>query len=261
MENSNYYAILPANVRYDSELTANEKLFYAELTTLCNKSGGCWAKNKYFADIFKVSKETISRWISKLEKKGYIYKKIFYKKDSKEIDKRVLSITPFTEKSIGLDKKIKGYCHKHQRYISLTKKSRGIDANVKDNNNNNNNNNKELEKCFKNCLNLENKEALKECITYLDKLPFEVIEWVLKRTSGVRNPSWNYAKTVLNDFVNRNINTLEKIEADREKYQNKNQNSHNKNNKIQKMSETSFTQRKYSEDFLNSLYSNRQVVG
>ena len=36
-EKPNYYAIIPANVRYDNELRANEKLLYGEITALSSK--------------------------------------------------------------------------------------------------------------------------------------------------------------------------------------------------------------------------------
>lgn len=70
--NKSYYAIIPANVRYDKDLPPNAKLLYGEITALCNEKGFCWAKNNYFAEIYGVKVETISRWISKLKNKGYI---------------------------------------------------------------------------------------------------------------------------------------------------------------------------------------------
>ncbi len=44
MENKpNFYAILPATVRYDERLNAIQKLFYAEISALSTKEKRCWA--------------------------------------------------------------------------------------------------------------------------------------------------------------------------------------------------------------------------
>jgi len=90
--NRNYYAIIPANVRYDKTLTANAKLLYGEITALTNDKGYCWASNGYFAELYEVSKETISRWISILEKNGYVNTQIIYRDNSKEILERRIYI-------------------------------------------------------------------------------------------------------------------------------------------------------------------------
>ena len=67
-----YYAIIPANVRYDNELSEKAKLMYGEITCLSNKEGYCYANNKYFAKLYKCSIRTIQNAISKLQEKGYI---------------------------------------------------------------------------------------------------------------------------------------------------------------------------------------------
>jgi len=68
----NYYAIIPANVRYDKNLTPNAKLLYGEITALCNKEGFCWACNDYFAELYGKDVVSISRWISSLKSRGFI---------------------------------------------------------------------------------------------------------------------------------------------------------------------------------------------
>ena len=70
---ANYYAIIHAKVRYDKNLKPAEKILYGELTALSNKNGYCHAQNRYFANLYNVSNETVSRWISHLQSLGYIY--------------------------------------------------------------------------------------------------------------------------------------------------------------------------------------------
>lgn len=87
-----YYAIIPANVRYDKDLVSNAKLLYGEITALCNEKGYCWASNQYFAELYGVSILSIKRWVNSLVTKGYVYRTLTYKPNSKEVDKRILSI-------------------------------------------------------------------------------------------------------------------------------------------------------------------------
>lgn len=87
-----YYAIIPANVRYDKDLAPNAKLLYGEITALCNEKGYCWASNQYFAELYGVSIISIKRWVNSLVTKGYVYRTLTYKPNSKEVDKRILSI-------------------------------------------------------------------------------------------------------------------------------------------------------------------------
>lgn len=90
--NRGYYSILPANVRYDKNLNASTKLFYAELTALANEKGYCWASNGYFADLYGVTKQTISVWIKLLRDKEYIKTKIEYFEGTRNIKRRLIFI-------------------------------------------------------------------------------------------------------------------------------------------------------------------------
>lgn len=91
-EKPNYYAIIPANVRYDEDLRDKAKLLYGEITALCNKNGYCFASNKYFADLYGVTITTVSTLIKELVDKGYIVSVIQYKRGTKEILNRYLKI-------------------------------------------------------------------------------------------------------------------------------------------------------------------------
>ena len=102
--NKSYYAIIPANVRYDEDLTANAKLLYGEITALCNEKGYCWASNNYFAELYKTSNRTVSRWVSQLVDKGFIRIEIIYKKNTKEVQERRLYLSfniPMDKNDVG----------------------------------------------------------------------------------------------------------------------------------------------------------------
>ena len=91
-EKPSYYAIIPALVRYDNKICPNAKLLYGEITALCNKNGYCWATNDYFAQLYGVSKKSISTWIKQLKNGNHIKCKIVYKLGTKQIDYRYLQL-------------------------------------------------------------------------------------------------------------------------------------------------------------------------
>lgn len=95
MENKpNYYAIIPANVRY-SNITANAKLLYGEITALTNQKGYCYATNDYFAKLYNVSKVSISKWIKELIENDFITSELIFKQSSKEILNRYIRIVVY----------------------------------------------------------------------------------------------------------------------------------------------------------------------
>jgi len=103
-ETPNYYAIIPANVRY-ADLKPNAKLLYGEITALSNKHGFCFASNKYFAELYKVNKNTISSWISDLKNYGFITVKI-----ERNVNNQI------TKRCIGILKKMDNPIHEKLKY-------------------------------------------------------------------------------------------------------------------------------------------------
>ena len=98
-----YYSIIPATVRYDHNLKANEKLMYGEITALSSKNGYCWAENRYFAELYNVHKITISKWLKNLEDNGYIRTELKYVYGTKQVSKRLIYIndTPISQIAKG----------------------------------------------------------------------------------------------------------------------------------------------------------------
>ena len=89
-EKPSYYAIIPASVRYDDNLRANEKLLYGEITALSNKTGVCYASNNYFAKLYKVTPQAISKWVQNLREREYI--EMTYIKEGEQIKGRAIRL-------------------------------------------------------------------------------------------------------------------------------------------------------------------------
>lgn len=119
--NPTYYAILSADVRYNSDLSAQEKLLYAEITALSNKDGLCTASNPYFSRLYSLSEVTISRQIKHLEELGLITVK--YDKAGTKVTKRFIST---------VIKNVNGIANTINKNVSGT-----INKNVKENNTSN----------------------------------------------------------------------------------------------------------------------------
>tara|TARA_R110002110_G_scaffold21505_7_gene85427 strand:- start:56 stop:676 length:621 start_codon:yes stop_codon:yes gene_type:complete len=92
MDKPNYYAIIPADVRYSKKLTPNAKLLYAEITALCNMNGKCTASTKYFCRLYEVSRSSIQNWLKLLEDNSYITRDVKYKQGSREIESRYIKL-------------------------------------------------------------------------------------------------------------------------------------------------------------------------
>ena len=95
-ETPTYFAIIPADVRYDKDLRPNEKLLYGEITALSDKHGYCWATNRYFAELYEVTPKCVSKWINHLIEKGYLFSKIIYEEDGKTVSQRIICVRPIT---------------------------------------------------------------------------------------------------------------------------------------------------------------------
>lgn len=105
-----YFSILTADVRYDKDLSASEKIFYSEITCLCQADGFCYASNSYFSNLYSCDVRTITRWVLKLAKKNYIkveYDKITSKRKIFIIIKSEITKENENRKTIRKEKECK----------------------------------------------------------------------------------------------------------------------------------------------------------
>ena len=90
-----------------------------------------------------------------------------------------------------------------------------------------------LQKYFIECLGSTNLNAIQECISYLDDLPIEVIRIALQKTADA-NANWKYTKTILNNWVTKKIDSVEKVKIEDENFKSKRNNSFNQQEEIEK---------------------------
>lgn len=263
MDIPNYYAIIPAKIRYDKELMANAKLLYGEITALCNDKGICWARNEYFADLYDVSNETISRWISQLNKKKYIKVKMFYKKDSKEIDKRIISINQYP-----IDENVNTYCQENQSNTLLTKTSipyiqknqGGIDKNIKENITSINNKEKEernfqselkdVIEFYENNITLITAFISEDMEKYLKSgLYADLIIEAMKEAVSRNKRNWKYITGILNDCINNKVHTAKQFKIRQEEFKSNKTQTHQSNKTKEKIEykEVELTEEQYNK--------------
>ena len=263
MDIPNYYAIIPAKIRYDKELMANAKLLYGEITALCNDKGICWARNEYFADLYDVSNETISRWISQLNKKKYIKVKMFYKKDSKEIDKRIISINQYP-----IDENVNTYCQENQSNTLLTKTSipyiqknqGGIDKNIKENITSINNKEKEernfqselkdIIEFYENNITLITSFISEDMEKYLKSgLYADLIIEAMKEAVSRNKRNWKYITGILNDCINNQVYTAKQFKIRQEEFKSNKTQTHQSNKTKEKIEykEVELTEEQYNK--------------
>lgn len=158
-----YYAIIPADVRYDDRIPANAKLLYGEISALIGADGFCFATNQYFSKLYGMAEETIARLITKLEKAGHIRRELERDKTGQIVTRKLYLRVSMPEIQ-PLDEKINTPRQKNQE---------GIDKKVKDTNTSITN----IEK--------ENKKEKSKPLTD-EQLHALFVPWI----SGVADPSW-----------------------------------------------------------------------
>ena len=87
METLYIKCLIPMSVLQNDKLTSLEKLILIHMVSFSkNNDVYCWGTNQYFCDIYKVSRQTISKSINNLVKLGYLRSK--YDKFNRKNQKR-----------------------------------------------------------------------------------------------------------------------------------------------------------------------------
>lgn len=277
IKRSNWDAILPAKVRYDSRLKGEAKVLYSEILLLSNKAGYCYATDQHLAALFSKTRVTINGYVKSLEKHGYI--KIETTRQGKRVTER--RIYPLELPKMAINDNEKDTAKIGDTYQgsketlttsigsketftrgskeTLTTGSKKIFT-VNDSNSNESNINKEIEKegqstsdCptpfieFKNLYWYENELGsldgkLKLLLDkYLTSLPVNVIQYAIDKTAKKDNlkSSYGYLKKVLEDYQTKNIQTLDDLKRlNAERYKQNGINDLNESSNGKQQSET-----------------------
>lgn len=133
-----YWAVLPAEIRYDDRIPAAAKLLYAEISSLSGRDGFCWATNDYFAALYRITERSVRRLLDALEEQGYIrieekredhnrlvYRRIFAGLNplagaSDPLDKNVQRVDPLDKIVRPLDKNVQRHIIKYQEILTIS---------------------------------------------------------------------------------------------------------------------------------------------
>lgn len=241
-EQPSYYSILTANVRYDKRLRASEKVFFSEITALSNKYGYCTASNRYFANLYEVSKDTVSTWVSDLVKLGYVKREEIRNEQTKEvIERRLYPVaTPPIDKKAdrysskdreGIDKKVDTPIGKkaEENTTSLNITSINKVAAVGEQGKSDETDIfGEVQACGIQITPF-NQQLL---VDYIQKLKPELIVYAAQQTSvSAKHPNFNYFKAILERYIQLGFESIEEakeLEAKFEANKQKRNRSYNK---------------------------------
>lgn len=115
---ANYYAVIPATILFDKDLTPIEKILFAHISVLSEKDWYCFASNAYLWEQIDRSSSHVSKILSKIQKRWYI--SIF-----QDGTKRLIYL------EIGVVKNDKGGCQKWQGGVVKNDKHNIEDINIK----------------------------------------------------------------------------------------------------------------------------------
>lgn len=230
MDIPNYYAIIPAKVRYDDRLRANEKLLYGEISALSNKDGECWASNSYFAKVYQVTTPAISKWISDLEECGYISVEYIRKNGSKELEKRIIHLNEvLTNVNGGINKKLRGYSQKFKENNTSINNKKEEERNFQ----------KELKdviEFYENNITLITAFISEDMENYLKSgLYADLIIEAMKEAVSRNKRNWKYVTGILNDCINNKVYTVKQFKIRQEEFKSNKTQTHQSNKAKEKV--------------------------
>ena len=117
MNRPNNKISIPANVRFNSNLSKFDMILFGEINALCAQKGHCWATDSYLAALYNVHISTINKSISRLKKFNLIKANKFIDPQTKKVIKRSIQICQYID---GNNAQI----HSKNRQVDIGKNAR-----------------------------------------------------------------------------------------------------------------------------------------
>jgi hypothetical protein len=117
MANENKALYIPHEIMSITDLNLTEKGLLAEIEFL-DRQGECFASNEHFSNRLGLTKWHVSKIIASLKQKGYVHSKIFYKKGTKEIEKRIIKAKCLCHQKYNCEERLTTYCENDNTLLS-----------------------------------------------------------------------------------------------------------------------------------------------
>ena len=207
----------PAFLFYSSDFLSGTMLMTDEqigqyIKLLCLQHQKGYLKEKDMLNICKTYDEDIFSKFKKDEKGNYFNERldeeVNRRKKYSESRRNNRKKKEEEKNEITYEEDMKNICNSYEKHMETETTTTTETINI-----NKNKEEEKLQQKFINCTGSMNLNAIDECISYLNDLPIEVIEIALIKTSEV-NGGWKYAKKILNNWVDKKINTVEKVQTE-----------------------------------------------
>ena len=214
----------PAFLFYSSDFLSGTMLMTDEeigqyIKLLCLQHQKGHLKEKDMLNICKTYNEDIFSKFTKDADGNYYNERLEYEANKrKAYSESRRNNRKKKEEKQTCEEDMKNICNSYEKHMGNRNRNENIDINK------NILYNEDVEKInqtFLETIGSTNINNIKECIEYLDKLEYEVIEYALKQTARA-GAKWNYTKAILDNYVSENINTLDKVTTKEIEFKNKN---------------------------------------
>lgn len=222
-----FFTQIPSSIMKSKELNSTDKCIYGVIYTMLNTTRKCFMSNARIANEISSTPKSVSRSITKLSRLGLLKVELTYKKDSKQVDKRFITLgnTPIPK----------------NEHRVCPNKSIGIPKNEQDNrllNKSVNGGGEELENSlqvvinnFQKNIGLLNGKNINDLQVWTKDLPVDVINYAVDIAADNNAQTYSYVNSILKRWFQQNIKTLDQAKANSVKnkrsYSNRNTN-HNK---------------------------------